>query len=203
MTVLELGILVAVVLAIIAFATWVGALQIALRDPSRSEIEDRLKSTQENKTGRMATVEWLFSRRIRLLSEVAIVRAVSTVAVVFVLLGVDGDVWQVAIATTVAILTLWFATSVLADPLASHLGPSLIGGMVALRASTRSCGRSGGSSAGRRGGAGSARISRRRRPRIGSDVRSRTPRWTADSTSPRRRCWRTWSSSRAPRSARS
>ena len=135
MSLTELGIMVAIVVGLLALATWIGALQIALRDPSRSELEDRLRAKSGRDSEHVPNAEWLFSRRLRLVSEVAIVRVVATVAVVLVLIGVEGDVWQVVVAAAIAIASLWFATSVLADPLASHLGPSLIvRGMVVLRA---------------------------------------------------------------------
>ncbi len=130
MTLIELGILVLV----FVLTTWIGAIQIALRDPSRSEIEDRLRVKAADGDGRVASAEWLFRRRPRLLFEVAIVRAVATVAVVSILLGGQKDL-EFAISAAAAVLVLWFASSVLADSLANHLGPSLlIRGLVALRA---------------------------------------------------------------------
>ena len=118
MTLIELGILVIVFI----LTTWIGAIQIALRDPSRSEIEDRLRIKAADGDGRVASAEWLFRRRPRLLFEVAIVRAVATVAVVSILLGGQEDL-RFLISAAAAVLVLWFASSVLADSLANRLGP--------------------------------------------------------------------------------
>ena len=109
MSLTELGIMVAIVVGLLALATWIGALQIALRDPSRSELEDRLRAKSGRDSEHVPNAEWLFSRRLRLVSEVAIVRVVATVAVVLVLIGVEGDVWQVVVAAAIvgAALRTW------------------------------------------------------------------------------------------------
>ena len=126
------GILLGIVGVLIVLATWTSSLHLALQEPSRSEIEHRL-ARRVRKTGRSSTdgmLEWIFRRRAEIAIEVALVRTILrvgvTVCLVLAIVSGEPDVFEVLVAGGVAILLLWFSTSVLSGAIAEYLGPGLV-----------------------------------------------------------------------------
>ena len=135
------GILLGVVAVLLLLATWTSSLHLALQEPSRSELEHRLakRSRKGGKASAEGRLEWIFNRRSEIAIEVALIRTVLrvgvTVCLVLAIASGEPDVIEILIAGGVAILLLWFSTSVLSGAIAEYLGPSLIvGGLGFLRA---------------------------------------------------------------------
>ncbi|MAC20926.1 MAG: hypothetical protein CMJ23_14835 [Phycisphaerae bacterium] len=117
---------------LLVLGTWASSLHLALREPSRSEIEDRL-GERDRRRGRAAaegTSAWLFLRQARLSTEVALIRTSLrvgfTMCVIVIAVEEAVDPSEIASAAAVAIILLWFATSVLSGAIANYLGPGLI-----------------------------------------------------------------------------
>ncbi len=126
------GLLIGVATALLLLGTWASSLHLALREPSRSEIEERL-GARDRRRGRGpedGTSSWLFGRQAQLSTEVALLRTGLRVGFTtcVILIAVEGspDPREIAVSVAIAIILLWFATSVLSGAIASYLGPGLI-----------------------------------------------------------------------------
>jgi putative hemolysin len=116
--------------------TWCSSLRLALQDPSRSELEGwrRRRTGRSDVDAEEPRVEWLFRRRLHLVTEFAFVRTMLSVAVtvIFVELFASGDAdrlaepWELWLAGLVSVFTLWISMSVMAGAMANYLGTSLI-----------------------------------------------------------------------------
>lgn len=116
--------------------TWCSSLRLALQDPSRSELEGwrRRRTGRSDLDAEEPRVEWLFRRRLHLVTEFAFVRTMLSVAVtvIFVELFLSGDADRLAdpgelwLAGLASVFTLWISMSVVAGAMASYLGTSLI-----------------------------------------------------------------------------
>ncbi|MDE0888469.1 MAG: hemolysin family protein [Phycisphaerales bacterium] len=116
--------------------TWCSSLRLALQDPSRSELEGwrRRRTGRSDLDAEEPRVEWLFRRRLHLVTEFAFVRTMLSVAVtvIFVELFLSGDAdrladpWELWLAGLASVFTLWISMSVVAGAMASYLGTSLI-----------------------------------------------------------------------------
>ena len=117
-------------------AAWCSAMRLSLQDPSRSELEHRLRRRNgtADESEETPRVEWIFARRSRLVTEFAFLRIVCSVAVtvsylvIFADRGpeVSLDAAALVIAGVVSVFTLWLLTGVIAGALATHLGTSLL-----------------------------------------------------------------------------
>ena len=126
------GVLLGIVAVLLILATWASSLHLALQEPSRSELEHRF-TRRAGKGGKFSAdgpLEWIFRRRAEVAIEVALIRTVLrvgvTVCLVLAIVSGEPDVFEVLIAGGIAILLLWFSTSVLSGAIAEYLGPSLI-----------------------------------------------------------------------------
>ena len=130
------GVLILILVGCGVIAAWSSALRLSLQDPSRSELEHRLRrrnagSEESEETPR---VEWIFARRSRLVTEFAFLRIICSVAVtvsylvIFADRGPEAslDAADLVIAGVASAFTLWLLTGVIAGALATHLGTSLI-----------------------------------------------------------------------------
>ncbi len=126
------GMLVAILLILLVLATWMSSLHLALQEPSRSEIEHRLEGRhrRRRKPGVEPPLEWIFRRRSEIAIEVALVRTVLRVGVTLCLilpiLSGEPEIIELLAMGGVAVLVLWFSTSVLAGAIAEYLGPALV-----------------------------------------------------------------------------
>ena len=115
------------ILGLIVFAlvgTWCSALRLALQDPSRSELEGwrRRRTGSTDPTANEPRVEWIFRRRLELVTEFAFVRTTMSVGVtvIFVELFTAGDAdglaepSELVLAGLASVFTLWISTSVMA-----------------------------------------------------------------------------------------
>ena len=117
-------------------AAWCSAMRLSLQDPSRSELEHRLRRRNgtADESEETPRVEWIFARRSRLVTEFAFLRIICSVAVtvsylvIFADRGTEAslDAGDLAIAGLVSAFTLWLLTGVIAGALATHLGTSLL-----------------------------------------------------------------------------
>ncbi|RPG20419.1 MAG: HlyC/CorC family transporter [Phycisphaera sp. TMED9] len=127
------------ILGLIVFAlvgTWCSALRLALQDPSRSELEGwrRRRTGSTDPTANEPRVEWIFRRRLELVTEFAFVRTTMSVGVtvIFVELFTAGDAdglaepSELVLAGLASVFTLWISTSVMAGAMANYVGTSLI-----------------------------------------------------------------------------
>ena len=129
-----------IVAVLLVLGTWTSSLHLALKEPSRSELEHRL-SPRKRRRGRMSTedaLEWIFRRKSEIAIEVALIRTVLrvgvTVCLVLAMVSGEPDVGEILAAGGLAIFLLWFSTSVLAGAMAEYLGPALVvGGLGFLR----------------------------------------------------------------------
>ncbi|MBC01749.1 MAG: hypothetical protein CMJ34_00395 [Phycisphaerae bacterium] len=125
-------ILLGAVAVLLVLATWTSSLHLALQEPSRSELEHRFagRGRRDGKSRSEIHLDWIFRRRAEIAIEVAFIRTVLrvgvTVCLVLAIVSGEPDVLEVLIAGGVAILLLWFATSVLSGAIAEYLGPGLI-----------------------------------------------------------------------------
>ncbi len=129
------GLLVLILVGCGVVAAWCSAVRLALQDPSRSELEHRLRrrngAEESEETPR---VEWIFGRRPRLVTEFAFLRITCSVAVTvsFLVVFSDGgtgesfDALDLLLAGLASAFTLWLLTGVIAGALATHLGTSLL-----------------------------------------------------------------------------
>ena len=117
-------------------AAWCSAMRLSLQDPSRSELEHRLRRRNgtADESEETPRVEWIFARRSRLVTEFAFLRIICSVAVtvsylvIFADRGMEAsfDAGDLVIAGLVSAFTLWLLTGVIAGALATHLGTSLL-----------------------------------------------------------------------------
>jgi len=117
-------------------AAWCSAMRLSLQDPSRSELEHRLRRRNgtADESEETPRVEWIFARRSRLVTEFAFLRIICSVAVtvsylvIFADRGTEAsfDAGDLVIAGLVSAFTLWLLTGVIAGALATHLGTSLL-----------------------------------------------------------------------------
>ena len=130
------GLLALILVGCGVVAAWCSAMRLSLQDPSRSELEHRLRrrngtADESEETHR---VEWIFARRSRLVTEFAFLRIICSVAVtvsylvIFADRGTEAslDAGDLVIAGLVSAFTLWLLTGVIAGALATHLGTSLL-----------------------------------------------------------------------------
>ncbi len=112
----------------LVLGAWASALHLALQEPSRSELEDLLRS--RGRSGVDLTTAWIFDRHRQLATEVALIRTALRVGVtmsaVVIVVESEPDALEIAIATVTSVLLIWFATSVVAGAIASYLGASLV-----------------------------------------------------------------------------
>ena len=130
------GLLVLMLIGCGVIGTWCNALRLALQDPSRSELEHRLRrrNVGADESEETPRVEWIFARRSRLVTEFAFLRISCSVAVtvsyvvIFADLGTEAslDAGDLVIAGLVSVFTLWLLTGVITGALATHLGTSLL-----------------------------------------------------------------------------
>ena len=130
------GLLVLILIGCGVVAAWCNALRLALQDPSRSELEHRLRrrTVGADEPEETPRVEWIFARRSRLVTEFAFLRISCSVAVtvsyvvIFADFGTEAslDAADLVIAGLVSVFTLWLLTGVIAGALATHLGTSLL-----------------------------------------------------------------------------
>ena len=88
------GLLALILVGCGVVAAWCSAMRLSLQDPSRSELEHRLRrrngtADESEETHR---VEWIFARRSRLVTEFAFLRIICSVAVD----RTDGDRFRVS-----------------------------------------------------------------------------------------------------------
>lgn len=116
-------------LVMLLLAAWTSALHLALQEPSRSELEDLLQARRPQGGGADAAA-WLFERRRRLATEVALVRTILrvgvTVSAFIVAVEADPDPGELAAAAAVSVALIWFTTSVVAGAIAVHVGGGLV-----------------------------------------------------------------------------
>ncbi len=115
-------------LVMLGLGAWASALHLALQEPSRSELEDLFRVRGRRDADSVTT--WIFDRRRQLATEVALVRTALRVGVtmsaVVLIVDADPDAAEIAIASAVSVLLIWFATSVVAGAIASYLGATLV-----------------------------------------------------------------------------
>ncbi|MDA1027066.1 MAG: hemolysin family protein [Planctomycetota bacterium] len=127
------------ILGLIVFTlvgTWCSALRLALQDPSRSELEvwQRRRNGGSHEDVHGLRVDWVFRRRLHLITEFAFVRTALSVAVtvIFVELSIGGEAGRLAapsalfLAGLASVFTLWISMSVVAGALAKYLETPLI-----------------------------------------------------------------------------
>ncbi|MAH64828.1 MAG: hypothetical protein CMJ27_00295 [Phycisphaerae bacterium] len=130
------GLLVLILVGCGVVAAWCSALRLSLQDPSRSELEHRLRRRNGvgEETEETPRVEWIFTRRSRLVTEFAFLRIICSVAVTVSYLVIFADrgteaslnVADLVIAGLVSAFTLWLLTGVIAGALATYLGTTLL-----------------------------------------------------------------------------
>ena len=87
------GLLALILVGCGVVAAWCSAMRLSLQDPSRSELEHRLRrrngtADESEETHR---VEWIFARRSRLVTEFAFLRIICSVAVTVSYLVIFAD----------------------------------------------------------------------------------------------------------------
>jgi len=130
------GLLILILVGCAIIAAWSSALRLSLQDPSRSELEQRLRrrNAGPEESEETSRVEWIFTRRSRLVTEFAFLRIICSVAVtvsylvIFADRGAEAslDAGDLVLAGVVSAFTLWLLTGVVAGSLATHLGTSLL-----------------------------------------------------------------------------
>jgi CBS domain containing-hemolysin-like protein len=130
------GLLILILVGGAIIAAWSSALRLSLQDPSRSELEQRLRrrNAGPEESEETSRVEWIFTRRSRLVTEFAFLRIICSVAVtvsylvIFADRGAEAslDAGDLVLAGVVSAFTLWLLTGVVAGSLATHLGTSLL-----------------------------------------------------------------------------
>jgi len=130
------GLLILILVSCAIIAAWSSALRLSLQDPSRSELEQRLRrrNAGPEESEETSRVEWIFTRRSRLVTEFAFLRIICSVAVtvsylvIFADRGAEAslDAGDLVLAGVVSAFTLWLLTGVVAGSLATHLGTSLL-----------------------------------------------------------------------------
>jgi len=130
------GLLILILVSCAIIAAWSSALRLSLQDPSRSELEQRLRrrNAGPEESEETSRVEWIFTRRSRLVTEFAFLRIICSVAVtvsylvIFADRGAEAslDAGDLVLAGVVSAFTLWLLTGVVAGSLATHLGTLLL-----------------------------------------------------------------------------
>jgi CBS domain containing-hemolysin-like protein len=130
------GLLILILVSCAIIAAWSSALRLSLQDPSRCELEQRLRrrNAGPEESEETSRVEWIFTRRSRLVTEFAFLRIICSVAVtvsylvIFADRGAEAslDAGDLVLAGVVSAFTLWLLTGVVAGSLATHLGTSLL-----------------------------------------------------------------------------
>ncbi len=115
-------------IVMLGLGAWASALHLSLQEPSRSELEDLFRA--RGRQGVESITGWIFARRRQLATEVALIRTALRVGVtmsaIIAVVDAEPDAMEIAIASVVSVLLIWFATSVVAGAIAAYLGASLV-----------------------------------------------------------------------------
>ncbi len=129
--------------AVLAIATWIAALKLALLRPSRVMVTHRLEIA-----GRESSARWLSRNFDAAILTLSLLRTFARLAVFVLVLaatvepGTEAPLsWpDLAISGVISVMLLWVFTSVLAAALARHVGAGLVStGLTVIRFVTRIC----------------------------------------------------------------
>ena len=129
--------------AVLAIATWVAALKLALLRPSRIMVAHRLESA-----GRENAARWLSRNFDAAIFALSLLRTFARLGVFVLVLAETVELrtqaplsWpDLAISGLISVFLLWVFTSVLAAALARHVGAALLStGLPVIQFVTRSC----------------------------------------------------------------